>query len=233
MDCSFSGVLACVDAAAAKMAGQDANTAEGGKSLDARLNGQENGFSHNGTVSDRPGNLADQPENLRQSKTKEKLSTRAAPQTSTLADPLGPMPTPEDLCYSLQEHIYAMLVEITERAMAHAGSDSVLIVGGVGCNERLQEMMTLMAKARGGTCYATDERFCIDNGIMIAHAGLLSWETAGDNNDKSPARTSKSKAKVAVRSKYGMGAGKEDWGLAASRTTQRFRTDEVVVTWRD
>ena len=34
-----------------------------------------------------------------------------------------------------------MLVEITERAMAHVGSEDVLIVGGVGCNLRLQEMM--------------------------------------------------------------------------------------------
>jgi len=33
-----------------------------------------------------------------------------------------------DLCYSLQETIFAMLVEITERAMAHCGSNEV------GCN---------------------------------------------------------------------------------------------------
>lgn len=41
--------------------------------------------------------------------------------------------TIEDLCYSLQETIFAMLVETTERAMAHVGSSEVLIVGGVGC----------------------------------------------------------------------------------------------------
>ena len=41
--------------------------------------------------------------------------------------------TPEDLCFSLQETVFAMLVEITERAMAHVGSREVLIVGGVGC----------------------------------------------------------------------------------------------------
>ncbi|KAK3270012.1 N6-L-threonylcarbamoyladenine synthase [Cymbomonas tetramitiformis] len=46
--------------------------------------------------------------------------------------------TPADLCYSFQETIFAMLVEITERAMAHCGSRDVLIVGGVGCNLRLQ-----------------------------------------------------------------------------------------------
>ena len=48
----------------------------------------------------------------------------------------------------------------------------MLIVGGVGCNERLQEMMGLMCKERGAKVFATDERFCIDNGAMIAQAGM-------------------------------------------------------------
>lgn len=110
--------------------------------------------------------------------------------------------TIEDLCFTLQETIFAMLVEITERAMAHVGSNEVLVVGGVGCNERLQEMMGIMARERGGTVFATDERFCIDNGIMIAHAGLLAYET----NYKTP--------------------------LEESTCTQRFRTDEVLINWR-
>ena len=46
--------------------------------------------------------------------------------------------TPGDLCFSLQETIFAMLVEVTERAMAHCAAPDVLIVGGVGCNMRLQ-----------------------------------------------------------------------------------------------
>ena len=33
--------------------------------------------------------------------------------------------TPADLCFSLQETVFAMLVETTERAMAHCGSDEV------------------------------------------------------------------------------------------------------------
>ena len=41
--------------------------------------------------------------------------------------------TPPDLCFSLQETAFAILVEITERAMAHIGSKEVLIVSGVGC----------------------------------------------------------------------------------------------------
>ncbi|KUI71124.1 tRNA N6-adenosine threonylcarbamoyltransferase [Cytospora mali] len=111
--------------------------------------------------------------------------------------------TKEDLCFSLQETMYAMLVEITERAMAHVGSQQVMIVGGVGSNLRLQEMMGAMAKDRGGSVYATDERFCIDNGIMIAHAGLLAHES-------------------------GFRTPLED-----TTVTQRFRTDEVHVKWRD
>ena len=36
-----------------------------------------------------------------------------------------------------------MLVEVTERAMAHCGAPDVLIVGGVGCNLRLQVHLAL------------------------------------------------------------------------------------------
>nr|MBE5724945.1 putative tRNA N6-adenosine threonylcarbamoyltransferase [Cucujiformia]NVI71574.1 putative tRNA N6-adenosine threonylcarbamoyltransferase [Cucujiformia] len=66
----------------------------------------------------------------------------------------------EDLCYSLQETVFAMLVETTERALAHVGSNEVLIVGGVGCNLRLQEMMRIMCEERNAILFATDERFC-------------------------------------------------------------------------
>ena len=118
-------------------------------------------------------------------------------------DSSGELITREDLCFSLQETVYAMLVEITERAMAHVGSSQVLIVGGVGSNQRLQEMMGMMAQDRGGSVFATDERFCIDNGIMIAHAGLLAYRTGFTTP------------------------------LEESTCTQRFRTDEVVVKWRD
>lgn len=66
--------------------------------------------------------------------------------------------TAADLCYSLQETIFAMLVETTERAMAHTGANTVLIVGGVGCNKRLQSMMQSMVEERGGILCAMDDR---------------------------------------------------------------------------
>ncbi|KAJ3109557.1 hypothetical protein HDU97_005214 [Phlyctochytrium planicorne] len=74
--------------------------------------------------------------------------------------------TPEDLCFSLQETLFAMLIEITERAMAHVGTNEVLIVGGVGCNERLQQMMELMVQQRGGKLFATDERYRTDEVLV-------------------------------------------------------------------
>lgn len=111
--------------------------------------------------------------------------------------------TVEDLCFSLQETIFAMLVETTERAMAHCQSQEVLIVGGVGCNERLQQMMGQMTEEREAKLFATDERFCIDNGAMIAQAG---WE---------------------------MFRSGQITPFEETTVTQRYRTDEVEVTWRD
>ena len=39
-----------------------------------------------------------------------------------------------------------------------SGASTVLIVGGVGCNMRLQEMMNDMARDRGATVCAMDHR---------------------------------------------------------------------------
>ena len=96
-----------------------------------------------------------------------------------------------------------MLVEITERTMAHCGQNEVLIVGGVGCNRRLQEMMSKMVnqRQRGSVC-AMDHRYCIDNGAMIAQAGIFALQ-------------------------HGFITKMED-----SWCTQRFRTDQVVAIWR-
>ena len=96
-----------------------------------------------------------------------------------------------------------MLIETTERAMAHCGSSEVLIVGGVGCNLRLQEMMEVMCKERSASLFATDMRFCIDNGAMIAQAG---WEMF----------------------RAGMTTPWEETAI-----TQRYRTDDVLVKWRN
>ena len=55
--------------------------------------------------------------------------------------------------------------------MAHTNSPDVLIVGGVGCNKRLQEMMEVMCKERNGKLYATDERW------VACHCHQLNYST--------------------------------------------------------
>lgn len=108
-----------------------------------------------------------------------------------------------EICYSVQETLFAMLIEVTERAMAHTRKKDVLIVGGVGCNVRLQEMMSEMSKQRGANVATMDDRYCIDNGAMIAWAGMCAFRSG-------------------LRYK-----------LEDCTVTQRYRTDEPHVLWRE
>jgi universal protein Kae1 len=106
-----------------------------------------------------------------------------------------------DVCYSLQETAFAMLVEVTERAMAHAEKSEALLVGGVGANQRLGEMLSAMCEDRGARFYVPEKRFMGDNGSMIAYTGLLML--------KSGVTTP----------------------LAKSRVRSGYRPDEVEITW--
>jgi len=108
----------------------------------------------------------------------------------------------EDICYSIQETVFAMLVEVTERAMAHADKNEVLLGGGVAANKRLQEMVRTMAEARGGKFYVPPKSLCVDNGAMIAWLGYMMY-SAG------------------VR-----------MSIEETEVKQNFRTDEVNVVWR-
>jgi metallohydrolase, glycoprotease/Kae1 family len=108
----------------------------------------------------------------------------------------------EDIAFSIQETAFAMLTEVTERAMAHIGKDEVLLGGGVAQNKRLQEMVRTMAEARGAEMFVPDRRLCMDNGAMIAWLGHLMYDSG-----------------IRMR-------------IEDTVVRQRFRTDEVRVTWR-
>lgn len=82
----------------------------------------------------------------------------------------------EDVCHSVQETAYAMLTEVTERAMAHVEKEEVLLGGGVACNLRLQEMVGIMAEERGASSYTPPKPLCVDNGAMIAWTGLKMFQ---------------------------------------------------------
>lgn len=108
----------------------------------------------------------------------------------------------EDLCFSIQENCFGMLVEVTERAMAHVEKEEVLLGGGVVQNKRLQEMVQIMSKERGAKMFVPPGRLCVDNGAMIAWTGLVMYCNG-------------------VR-----------FDIEDTKINQRFRTDDVDVVWR-
>jgi N6-L-threonylcarbamoyladenine synthase/protein kinase Bud32 len=108
----------------------------------------------------------------------------------------------EDVCAGLQETAFAMCVEVTERAMAHAGKEEALLVGGVGANRRLQEMLRIMCEARGAQFYVPENRFLGDNGAMIAYTGRLMLDAG------------------------------QTLLLEESRVIPGYRSDDVEVRWR-
>jgi universal protein Kae1 len=81
----------------------------------------------------------------------------------------------QDLCYSLQETAFAMVCEVTERALAHTEKKDILLTGGVAANKRLQSMLSLIAQDHGVDFNTVPLEFATDNGAMIAWTGLLSY----------------------------------------------------------
>ncbi|OIO43451.1 UGMP family protein [Candidatus Pacearchaeota archaeon CG1_02_32_21] len=113
----------------------------------------------------------------------------------------------EDLSFSLQETVFAMLIESSERALAHTEKKELVLGGGVACNTRLQEMAKIMCKERGAKFYAPDNSLLVDNGTMIAFTGEMLF-------------------KAGVKIKPG---SKEFEKLDI---LPRQRTDDVIVNWR-
>ena len=88
----------------------------------------------------------------------------------------------EDLCFSAQETVFAMMVEVTERALAHCEKSELVLGGGVACNKRLQEMCQIMCNERDAKFYCPDNQFLVDNGLMIAWTGILMHKSGLSNN---------------------------------------------------
>jgi N6-L-threonylcarbamoyladenine synthase/protein kinase Bud32 len=107
-----------------------------------------------------------------------------------------------DVCRGLEETIFAMLAEVSERALSLTGSDELVLGGGVAQNERLQRMLGEMCAARDAECFAPEPRFLRDNAGMIALLGAKQY-AAGDT--------------IAI---------------ADSAVDPDYRPDDVPVTWR-
>lgn len=77
----------------------------------------------------------------------------------------------EDISFSLQETVFAMLVEASERALAHTGKKELLLGGGVACNTRLKQMCKEMCDKRNVKFFCPDNSLLVDNAGMIAYLG--------------------------------------------------------------
>ena len=109
----------------------------------------------------------------------------------------------EQICFALQEHVFAMLTEVSERALSLTGADELVLGGGVAQNDRLREMLRTMCDARGAAFFAPEPRFLRDNAGMIAVLGAK------------------------------MAAAGDTVPIAESAIDPNFRPDQVPVTWRD
>lgn len=108
----------------------------------------------------------------------------------------------ESLAYSMQETAFAMLLEVSERALHHCNKKKLILGGGVACNIRFKEMSNRMCKDNNFKCFIPENQFLVDNAAMIAWLGLLEYKSG-------------------VRTKI------ED-----SYIKPYERTDDVKVTWR-
>ncbi|WEL19200.1 KEOPS complex N(6)-L-threonylcarbamoyladenine synthase Kae1 [Candidatus Nanohalococcus occultus] len=88
----------------------------------------------------------------------------------------------EVVANTFQEYAYSAAVEALERAMAQSQSSEALLTGGVAMNTRLREMVTKMCEERGAKAYFPPPEYCMDNGTMIAHQGLIQAK-AGDRTE--------------------------------------------------
>ena len=121
-----------------------------------------------------------------------------------------------DLSYSLQETVFAMLIETAERALAHVGKNELLLGGGVACNSRLQEMAKTMCEERDAKFFCPEKPVLVDNGAMIAYLGEIIYN---------------SQNKMSCSTKEGVVL----WGpkqIGEVDILPRQRTDDVEVVWR-
>lgn len=78
----------------------------------------------------------------------------------------------EQIAFSVQEVAFAMLVEVSERALAHTQKEALVLGGGVACNRRLQQMASMMCESRDVRFFAPEKQYLVDNGAMIGLLGL-------------------------------------------------------------
>ncbi|MEM3498631.1 MAG: KEOPS complex N(6)-L-threonylcarbamoyladenine synthase Kae1 [Conexivisphaerales archaeon] len=85
--------------------------------------------------------------------------------------------TQENLAFSLQETAFAMLSEVSERALALLHKKELLVVGGVAANARLKQMLELVSRRHECKLKIVPPEYAGDCGAQIAWTGLLYFKS--------------------------------------------------------
>ncbi len=80
-----------------------------------------------------------------------------------------------NVCLSIRETAFNMLVEVAERALALTRKKEVLLTGGVAANVYLNSKLDSMARLHDAAFYTIPREYAGDNGAMIAWTGLLAY----------------------------------------------------------
>jgi N6-L-threonylcarbamoyladenine synthase len=90
----------------------------------------------------------------------------------------------EDVAASFQEAVVDMLIQPAVRAACATGVRRIVLSGGVAANSRLRSKMTEKAGAEDIETFFPAQKFCTDNGAMIALTGY-EWLKRGRRDDYS------------------------------------------------
>ncbi|MCI0556904.1 MAG: tRNA (adenosine(37)-N6)-threonylcarbamoyltransferase complex transferase subunit TsaD [Nitrososphaera sp.] len=108
-----------------------------------------------------------------------------------------------EVCSSLQETAFAMLTEVSERALSFTGKEEMVIVGGVAANRSLARMLEKACSRHAAKLLVCPAKFAGDNGAQISWTALQEY-----------------------------GAAKKTIRIDESHVQQSWRLDTVKVSWR-
>lgn len=111
----------------------------------------------------------------------------------------------EDLIYSFMHTAYAMLLEVTDRALSYTKKKEVIVIGGVAASKALGEMLEKLSSQNKVKLYIPPSVVCLDNGLLIADLGVKHF----------------------VHTYKGKGGMK----LEETLINPKFRTDQVKIDW--
>jgi len=93
-----------------------------------------------------------------------------------LSDPSAVDERVRNLVASFQKSVVAALVDTTLRACRQEAVRTVLVTGGVACNQRLRRAFADAAREHGLTVHLPSPKYTTDNAAMIAAAAFLQYE---------------------------------------------------------